>query len=59
VTTNGFGGSLVDENPLASSSVYDDGLQDPWSAAPSPSPTPVPQNNTIFNAVIGEFMGHV
>ncbi|KAJ2918656.1 hypothetical protein MD484_g1790, partial [Candolleomyces efflorescens] len=54
VTTNGFGGSLVDENPLASSSVYDDGLQDPWSAAPSPSPTPVPQNNTIFNAVIAD-----
>ncbi|RXW21654.1 hypothetical protein EST38_g4198 [Candolleomyces aberdarensis] len=53
-TTNGFSGSLVDENPLASSSVYDDGLQDPWSAAPSPSPTPVPQNNTIFNAVIAD-----
>ncbi|KAF6761721.1 MVP1 domain-containing protein [Ephemerocybe angulata] len=53
-TTNGFGGSFVDENPLAASSVYDDGLQDPWSAAPSPSPTPVPQNNTVFNAVIAD-----
>ncbi|KAJ3503320.1 hypothetical protein NMY22_g18288 [Coprinellus aureogranulatus] len=55
-TTNGFGGSFVDDNPLAASSVYDDGLQDPWSAAPSPSPTPAPQNNPVFNAVIGIYL---
>lgn len=52
---NGFGGSFVDENPLASS-VYDDGL-DPWSAAPTPSPPPAPaaQNpngQSLFKAVI-------
>ncbi|KAH9479355.1 Sorting nexin MVP1 [Psilocybe cubensis] len=52
-TSNGFGGSFVDENPL-SSSVYDDGL-DPWSAAPSPSPTPIPQApSSVFNAVIAD-----
>lgn len=61
---NGFGGSYVDENPLASS-VYDDGL-DPWSAAPSPSPPPVPaaQNPSeqpLFKAVIctSFLRGHV
>ena len=53
-STNGLGGSFVDENPL-SSSVYDDGL-DPWSAAPSPTPTPAPQlPSSVFNAVIGKF----
>ncbi|PPQ91882.1 hypothetical protein CVT25_000757 [Psilocybe cyanescens] len=53
-TSNGFGGSFVDENPL-SSSVYDDGL-DPWSAAPSPSPTPAPHAapTSVFNAVIAD-----
>ncbi|XP_006461904.1 hypothetical protein AGABI2DRAFT_193263 [Agaricus bisporus var. bisporus H97] len=35
-STNGFGGSVGNENPLANS-VYDDGL-DPWSSAPSPVP---------------------
>ena len=51
-TTPGFGGSFVDENPLASS-VYDDGL-DPWSAAPSPTPTPMPQGTpSVFSSVIG------
>jgi len=52
-TSNGFGGSFVDENPL-SNSVYDDGL-DPWSAAPSPTPTPAPQlPSSVFGAVIGK-----
>ncbi|KAG6854267.1 hypothetical protein C0991_008960 [Blastosporella zonata] len=46
-STVGFGGSFVDENPLANS-VYDDGL-DPWSAAPSPTPTPIPHNaSSVF-----------
>lgn len=54
---NGFGGSFVDENPLASS-VYDDGL-DPWSAAPSPSPPPAPaapssNGQSLFKAVISD-----
>jgi sorting nexin-8 len=53
-TSNGFGGSFVDDNPLANS-VYDDGL-DPWSAAPSPTPTPAPQAPpSVFSAVIGEY----
>ena len=56
---NGFGGSFVDENPLASS-VYDDGL-DPWSAAPSPSPPPIPatQNpngQSLFKTVICKYL---
>lgn len=51
-TSNGLGGSFVDDNPL-SNSVYDDGL-DPWSAAPSPTPTPAPQGPpSVFSAVIG------
>ncbi|KAF8216506.1 hypothetical protein K438DRAFT_1657825 [Mycena galopus ATCC 62051] len=45
----GFGGSFVDENPLAASS-YD--TLDPWSAAPSPSATPAP--NTVFSSVIAD-----
>ena len=53
-STTGFGGSFVDENPLANS-VYDDGL-DPWSAAPSPTPTPIPQTSaSVFSNVIGMF----
>ncbi|KDR80750.1 hypothetical protein GALMADRAFT_115739 [Galerina marginata CBS 339.88] len=52
-TSNGFGGSFVDENPL-SNSAYDDGL-DPWSAAPSPTPTPMPQAPaSVFSAVIAD-----
>ncbi|KAF8202327.1 hypothetical protein BJ912DRAFT_1037941 [Pholiota molesta] len=52
-TSNGFGGSFVDDNPLANS-VYDDGL-DPWSAAPSPTPTPAPQAPpSVFSAVIAD-----
>ncbi|KAF8159437.1 hypothetical protein B0H34DRAFT_673811 [Crassisporium funariophilum] len=52
-TSNGFGGSFVDENPL-SNSVYDDGL-DPWSAAPSPTPTPAPQiPSSVFSNVIAD-----
>ncbi|KAF4611281.1 hypothetical protein D9613_007057 [Agrocybe pediades] len=52
-TSNGFGGSFVDDNPL-SSSVYDDGL-DPWSAAPSPTPTPMPHAPaSVFSAVIAD-----
>ncbi|KAG6845493.1 hypothetical protein H0H87_008390 [Tephrocybe sp. NHM501043] len=52
-STAGFGGSFVDENPLANS-VYDDGL-DPWSAAPSPSPTPIPRNtSSVFSSVIAD-----
>ncbi|KAG5638358.1 hypothetical protein H0H81_000492 [Sphagnurus paluster] len=48
-STSGFGGSFVDENPLASS-VYDDGL-DPWSAAPSPSATPIPHStSSVFSS---------
>ena len=50
--TNGFGGSYVDENPLASSAY--DGL-DPWSAAPSPSATPAPQTSSVFSSVIGKY----
>jgi sorting nexin-8 len=51
-TSNGFGGSFVDENPLGGSGY--DGL-DPWSAAPSPTPTPAPaqQATSVFSAVIG------
>ncbi|KAF8966276.1 hypothetical protein BDZ97DRAFT_1808557 [Flammula alnicola] len=53
-TSNGFGGSFVDENPL-SNSVYDDGGLDPWSAAPSPTPTPAPQAPpSVFSAVIAD-----
>ncbi|KAF8966288.1 hypothetical protein BDZ97DRAFT_1808750, partial [Flammula alnicola] len=53
-TSNGFGGSFVDENPL-SNSVYDDGGLDPWSAAPSPTPTAAPQAPpSVFRAVIGD-----
>ncbi|KAF9454352.1 hypothetical protein P691DRAFT_693036 [Macrolepiota fuliginosa MF-IS2] len=51
-STNGFGGSLVDENPLANS-VYDDGL-DPWSSAPSPVPTPAQNPPNTFSAVIAD-----
>ncbi|KXN87384.1 Sorting nexin MVP1 [Leucoagaricus sp. SymC.cos] len=53
-STNGFGGSFVDENPLANS-VYDDGL-DPWSSAPSPVPTPIPNNpsSVTFSSVIAD-----
>lgn len=53
-STNGFGGSFVDDNPLANS-VYDDGL-DPWSSAPSPEPTPMPNasSTVTFSSVIGE-----
>lgn len=52
-STTGFGGSFVDENPLANS-VYDDGL-DPWSAAPSPTPTPIPQTSaSVFSNVIAD-----
>lgn len=50
-STNSFGGSFVDQNPLASS-VYDD--VDPWSAAPSPSATPAPPASSVFSAVIGQ-----
>ncbi|PCH44336.1 hypothetical protein WOLCODRAFT_138943 [Wolfiporia cocos MD-104 SS10] len=54
-STNGFGASFVNENPLASS-MYDDGL-DPWSSAPSPAPPPLPaftSNSSGFSSVIGE-----
>ncbi|KAG6813151.1 hypothetical protein H0H92_013557 [Tricholoma furcatifolium] len=52
-STVGFGGSFVDENPLASS-VYEDTL-DPWSAAPSPTPTPAPRNtSSVFSSVIAD-----
>ncbi|KAF8074872.1 hypothetical protein FPV67DRAFT_602791 [Lyophyllum atratum] len=52
-STPGFGGSFVDENPLANS-VYDDGL-DPWSAAPSPSATPIPHGtSSVFSSVIAD-----
>ncbi|KAE9399516.1 hypothetical protein BT96DRAFT_1019417 [Gymnopus androsaceus JB14] len=51
-TTTGFGGSFVDDNPLAGSAY--DGL-DPWSAAPSPSQTPAPGSATsIFSSVIAD-----
>ncbi|KAK1232920.1 Sorting nexin mvp1 [Marasmius sp. AFHP31] len=50
-SANGFGGSFVDENPLASSAY--DGL-DPWSAAPSPSATPAPQTSSVFSSVIAD-----
>ena len=46
-STASFGGSFVDENPLAASTY--DGL-DPWSTAPTPSPPPVP---SIFTNAIG------
>ncbi|KAK7012200.1 hypothetical protein R3P38DRAFT_3402645 [Favolaschia claudopus] len=49
-TTGGFGGSFVDENPLAAS--YDN--LDPWSATPSPSATPAPSANTVFSSVIAD-----
>ena len=48
--SSSFGGSFVDENPLAASTTYD-GL-DPWSAAPSPSPPPG-QVPSIFTNAIG------
>ncbi|KII87354.1 hypothetical protein PLICRDRAFT_112871 [Plicaturopsis crispa FD-325 SS-3] len=48
---NGFGGSYVDENPLAGSTY--DGL-DPWSAAPSPSPPPLPSAPSMFGSVIAD-----
>lgn len=47
-SSTNFGGSFVDENPLAVS-VYD-GL-DPWSAAPSPSP---PAVTSIFTSAIAD-----
>lgn len=47
--SSSFGGSFVDENPLAASTF--DGL-DPWSAAPSPSPPPG-QVPSIFTNAIG------
>ncbi|KAI0050962.1 hypothetical protein FA95DRAFT_1630968 [Auriscalpium vulgare] len=47
-STTSFGGSFVDENPLAASTY--DGL-DPWSAAPSPSPPPVP---SVFTSAIAD-----
>ncbi|KAJ7765471.1 hypothetical protein DFH07DRAFT_810675 [Mycena maculata] len=50
-TNGGFGGSYVDENPLAGS-VYD--TLDPWSAAPSPSATPAPAANSVFSSVIAD-----
>jgi sorting nexin-8 len=48
--SSSFGGSYVDENPLAASTY--DGL-DPWSAAPSPSPPPG-QVPSIFTNAIAE-----
>ncbi|CCM01814.1 uncharacterized protein FIBRA_03882 [Fibroporia radiculosa] len=54
-STNGFGGSFVNENPLANS-IYDDGL-DPWSSAPSPALPALPSfpsTSTGFSSVIGE-----
>lgn len=52
--TRGFGGgSFVNENPLSSSSIYDDGL-DPWSTAPSPSPPPMAAAPSLFGSVIGK-----
>ncbi|KAH9995130.1 hypothetical protein BJV77DRAFT_992702 [Russula vinacea] len=48
--SSSFGGSFVDENPLAASTF--DGL-DPWSAAPSPSPPPG-QVPSIFTNAIAE-----
>ncbi|KAJ7224308.1 hypothetical protein GGX14DRAFT_425113 [Mycena pura] len=51
-TTGGFGGSFVDDNPLAAS-VYD--TVDPWSATPSPSATPAPgASNSVFGSVIAD-----
>ncbi|KAJ7043606.1 hypothetical protein C8F04DRAFT_1072694 [Mycena alexandri] len=51
-TNGGFGGSYVDENPLAASA-YD--TLDPWSAAPSPSATPAPvSNSSVFSSVIAD-----
>ncbi|KAJ7115998.1 hypothetical protein C8R44DRAFT_628551 [Mycena epipterygia] len=50
-TNGGFGGSYVDENPLAASA-YD--TLDPWSAAPSPSATPAPAANSVFSSVIAD-----
>lgn len=49
--TTTFGGSFVDDNPLAGSA-YDD----PWSNAPSPSQTPTPgpgSATSVFSSVIG------
>ncbi|KAG5353549.1 Sorting nexin MVP1 [Termitomyces sp. T112] len=49
----GFGGSFVDENPLANS-VYEEGL-DPWSTAPSPAPTPISQStSSVSSSVIAD-----
>jgi len=48
--SSSFGGSFVDENPLAASTY--DGL-DPWSAAPTPSPPPG-QVPSIFTNAIAE-----
>lgn len=50
--SSSFGGSFVDENPLAASTSGYDGL-DPWSAAPSPSPPPG-QVPSIFTNAIAE-----
>ncbi|KAJ6610221.1 hypothetical protein B0H10DRAFT_437803 [Mycena sp. CBHHK59/15] len=50
-SSGGFGGSFVDENPLAASA-YD--TLDPWSAAPSPSATPAPVANSVFSSVIAD-----
>jgi sorting nexin-8 len=48
--STGFGGSFVDDNPLAASAY--DGL-DPWSAAPTPSPPPI-SPPSVFSTVIGK-----
>ncbi|KIK61749.1 hypothetical protein GYMLUDRAFT_73257 [Collybiopsis luxurians FD-317 M1] len=52
-TNTGFGGSFVDDNPLASSAY--DGL-DPWSGNPSPTSTPAPQApaTSVFSSVIAD-----
>ncbi|KAI9510052.1 hypothetical protein F5148DRAFT_977311 [Russula earlei] len=46
--SSSFGGSFVDENPLAASTY--DGL-DPWSAAPTPSPPPGHVPSIFTNAI--------
>ncbi|KAF9006173.1 hypothetical protein BDQ17DRAFT_1540764 [Cyathus striatus] len=52
-SNTGFGGSFVNDNPLATS-VYDDGL-DPWSSTPSPAPTPIPHApSSVFSNVIAD-----
>ncbi|KZT09942.1 uncharacterized protein LAESUDRAFT_722098 [Laetiporus sulphureus 93-53] len=54
-SSNGFGASFVNENPLANS-MYDDGL-DPWSSTPSPAPPAFPKfpsPSTGFSSVIGD-----